>query len=349
MKQHYAVLDGLRGVAAFVVLAFHIVQQSSTTALAYASYAVDFFYVLSGFVVALAYESKLERGMSFRQFMTVRLVRLYPLIFVGLALGVTLAVLSWVVTGAPALSGIAAAAFLGLLLLPSYVFPQWATAFPFNMAAWSLTFEVAVNIVYALIARYLTTPRLCVITAISAVALVALGVLKGTFLYGNDQAGFAYGFIRVMFPFFAGVLLFRFKPTVRPSTLTSVVLLVLLAIVLLLPIARNVGIALGLVLVVMPMIVWVGAAVEPSPGMSRFCLIIGQLSYPIYILHGPLLRAGAEVKTRLGLAGLEVIAINVALFFAVTLFAYLALKLFDEPARAWLGRYLRRSTLTANV
>jgi len=341
MKQHYAVLDGLRGVAAVVVVLFHIRLQSTFNPMEYASYAVDFFYVLSGFVVALAYEKKLTSTLSFRQFMTVRLIRLYPLIFLGISMGIALAVLSFLVQGSPSISSIALAGGLGLLLLPSYVFPQWETAYPFNTAAWSLSFEVAVNIVYASIALHLTNRRLIFLIIISATALVAVGLSQGSFRFGSDQVSFLYGFVRVTYPFFIGVALFRIRPLMRPNTLVSVLLLVFLTAILILPIQHNVFLGLALVILVMPAIVWSGAGVHPVPRVERLMLFIGQLSYPIYILHAPLLRVGAEIKHRMNLTGYYITLVDAIQVVSVLVFAYLALKFFDEPLRSWLNRRSR--------
>jgi peptidoglycan/LPS O-acetylase OafA/YrhL len=173
-KHHYAVLDGMRGLAALVVLLFHIAQQHRVTVLPRADLAVDFFYILSGFVVAYAYDERLRSRMTFRGFMAVRLIRLYPLLFAGVGAGIGLAVLSSVVDGTPTLADIALAGALGLVLLPSYVFPQWTTAYPFNMAAWSLFFEFFVNALYAAIARHLSIVRLAVVVGIGAAALIGV-------------------------------------------------------------------------------------------------------------------------------------------------------------------------------
>src|SRR5580693_5691081 len=87
-KHHIATLDGLRGVAALDVMAFH--GTFGTTFHQYVSrgyLAVDFFFVLSGYVIARAYEARLEAGWSKREFFRIRAIRLYPMIVIGMALG----------------------------------------------------------------------------------------------------------------------------------------------------------------------------------------------------------------------------------------------------------------------
>src|ERR1700676_1910725 len=89
-RQHFATLDGLRGVAAIVVLASHCINVFGFSWLIpHAGQAVDFFFCLSGFVIGYSYEKRLLGTMSFPEFVVVRIIRLYPLILVGLLLGST--------------------------------------------------------------------------------------------------------------------------------------------------------------------------------------------------------------------------------------------------------------------
>jgi len=216
------VLDGLRSIAALVVLCLHLVQQHDVTALPLAGLGVDFFYMLSGFVVAFAYEQRLQNTtMTLRSFAWVRITRLYPPIFLGTASGIFLGLLA-ALYGKITYQDLAISGTLGLLLLPSYIFPQWSTAYPFNMASWSLTFELFVNAVYGAIALRLTTRQLLKLIAGSAALLVWVAFMNHGIAGGNDQANFAYGFGRVMFPFFTGVLLFRFRFPQRMASLVGV-------------------------------------------------------------------------------------------------------------------------------
>src|SRR5579864_4395262 len=87
-SHHFPLLDGLRGIAALAVLSLHIVQlMDAPVLLPHAHLSVDFFFILSGFVVANAYEKKLLHSMTFTRFVKIRLVRLYPMIFAGGLLG----------------------------------------------------------------------------------------------------------------------------------------------------------------------------------------------------------------------------------------------------------------------
>src|SRR5450631_2286933 len=89
-KPHYPILDGLRGVAAILVVAFHIFETHSTSHLDqiinHGYLAVDFFFLLSGFVVGYAYDDRWGR-MSTWEFIKIRLVRLHPLVILGTLIG----------------------------------------------------------------------------------------------------------------------------------------------------------------------------------------------------------------------------------------------------------------------
>jgi peptidoglycan/LPS O-acetylase OafA/YrhL len=79
----FATLDGLRGVAAIAVTSLHFRFELGKFLLPHSYLAVDFFFVLSGFVLAYAYEDRLSEGMKPIQFLRLRVIRLYPLYLIG--------------------------------------------------------------------------------------------------------------------------------------------------------------------------------------------------------------------------------------------------------------------------
>src|SRR6185437_8087860 len=89
-KPHYPILDGLRGVAAVIVVIFHICEPHSTSHLDlminHGYLAVDFFFVLSGFVIGYAYDDRWTR-LSIGGFFKRRLVRLQPMVVMGMLIG----------------------------------------------------------------------------------------------------------------------------------------------------------------------------------------------------------------------------------------------------------------------
>src|ERR1700722_3197255 len=120
-KDHgFSALDGLRGVAAISIVVFHYSQNLGWELLPNAYLAVDFFFMLSGFVIAHAYEARLRSGQTVAEFMQRRLIRLYPLYWLGTTLPIILiAVAAWFGESHPAGTLTAASYFLGLLFLPT--------------------------------------------------------------------------------------------------------------------------------------------------------------------------------------------------------------------------------------
>jgi peptidoglycan/LPS O-acetylase OafA/YrhL len=333
-RQHYAILDGMRGVAAVIVVIFHTAQTHDSN-LPLAALAVDFFFLMSGFVVAYAYEARLQSTLGFPAFVCIRLARLYPLILFGVSCGIALTVLHLYTLHDISSRQVAIGAVVGLLLLPCYVYPQWDTAYPMNLPSWSLFFELTINGVYALCARHLNTARLLFITAASCVVLVATcfhaGSLQG---FGNNKVGFLLGFVRVTFPFFAGVALYRFRRPVVFAPYLSWVLPIVLAVLLLSPIHDTPVTDLIYVIVLFPVIILFGSSISAGPRVTQFFFFSGRMSYPIYITHQPLLRAFSQIGTHLHLNGPLFYAAEVSVCL---LAAYCALRFYDEPLRAWLN------------
>lgn len=89
-KPRYEILDGLRGVAAMIVVAYHLFETYSAgpvhQILNHGYLAVDFFFVLSGFVIGYAYDDRWDR-MSIKGFFKRRLVRLHPMVIMGTLIG----------------------------------------------------------------------------------------------------------------------------------------------------------------------------------------------------------------------------------------------------------------------
>ncbi len=305
----------------------------------YTRLSVDFFYVLSGFVVAYAYEKRLQaEAMDIKTFLLVRTKRLYPLIFLGTGCGIVLAILAALTKKTVSMHEVLEAGALGLLVLPSFVIPRWPTAYPFNMASWSLTFEAFVNVVYGLIAKRLSDRLLVVVIALSSLALVWLAYADHGINGGNNQRNWAFGFVRVIFPFFAGVLVYRFRPSPRHSSAASIALLVGLPALLFADWPGYNFMSVVYVTMLFPAVVFVGSAVQASSRISAFCTFAGALSYPVYILQAPVLRLGDEAGKHVHLSGVRLTAFDVAEAGAVIAVAWLGLRFFDQPIQELLRR-----------
>lgn len=370
-KPHYELLDGLRGVAAILVLFYHIFEGFSFAELTngagdgvirtlnHGHIAVDFFFILSGFVISYAYDDRWS-SMNTRQFFKRRLIRLHPMLIMGAIIGtIAFAVVGferWDGTTAPT-GWVMTALLLTMFMIPAvpgvpYEVRGNGEMFPLNGPGWSLFFEYIGNILYALFIRRLSTVMLALLTVI-------LGAVHAWFFIWNvsgydmigvgwtiDEVNFWGGLVRMMFPFTIGMLLARtFKPRKIKGAfyICSIALIVMFAV----PYIASTGdISLNslyefiCIAAVFPLLVWIGACGDNGKGYtSRINRLLGDISYPLYIVHYPIMYifyAWLIEKQYYTLQDCWAVA---ALVVASSiLLAYLCLKLYDEPVRRWLSK-----------
>jgi peptidoglycan/LPS O-acetylase OafA/YrhL len=363
-KSHYVILDGLRGVAALMVVLFHLFEAHAggdpeRQIINHGYLAVDFFFLLSGFVVAYAYDDRWG-ALSLGSFFKRRLVRLQPMIIVGTLIGAALLGLQ---QGAlfPKLATVTAMQVLVMVLLGFVMIPMtpaaeprgWGEIYPLNGPQWSLFYEYIANILYAVGLRKLSNRWLAALVAVSALALVGLLVLgpRGDVIGGwaLDASGVQIGLTRVMFPFFAGVLLMRLGQRIKIRNAFAVCSL-LLIVALSLP-RFGMGEMRWLnglyeaaaIILLFPLIVAIGAGEKdvakedwgPSIRIARF---FGDLSYPLYITHYPLIYiyTGWVVDKKIGPG--EGALVGAGVFVMAVAIAWASLKLYDEPVRRWLAK-----------
>jgi peptidoglycan/LPS O-acetylase OafA/YrhL len=356
-KPHYAILDGLRGVAALTVVAFHLCEAHATSYLDqvinHGYLAVDFFFLLSGFVIGYAYDDRWDR-LSIKDFFKARLVRLQPMVVMGMLVGA----LCFYFEASPLWPGISQVPgwkvvllmVIGFTLLPvpiSMDIRGWQEMHPLNGPGWSLFYEYIANLLYALGVRKLPNAALGVLVAVAGVALIYLAVTSpaGDVVGGwaLEPTGLRIGFTRMLFPFFAGLLLSR---TARLSRIPNAFLWCSLLLLAVLAFPRVGGPSRlwlnglyesGIIILAFPLIVWLGAGGQiASAGAARLCKFFGDISYPLYITHYPLIYiyTGWVSRHKVPLAqGLPWAALT---FVVAVGLAYACLKFYDEPVRRWL-------------
>ena len=345
-QRTFYTLDGLRGVAALVVAAQHIPSFSHRNLLGwhivYGGLAVDFFFVLSGFVIAHAYGRKLAEGMRLGEFLRVRLIRLWPLYVLSIGIAVAqLGAERWLTPNVWTWNTLAEVALASLVMVPLPVFGfNSEPMFLLNPATWSLAAEMVVNIVYAAIARHLAGARLVVLCA------VAGGVLMWRFLshhggsIGVQWGGLDIALARAAYGFFMGVLIYR-AHQIQPFrwSLNGWVLIALLVLVLvgLTDPSWRSWFEPTAALLVFPAMVYIGASSRMDPISRRICLFIGGVSYAVYVLHSPL-GSAAEWIARLFHLSLATDVADLGLLGGFVIVAWLADALFDQPLRKALTR-----------
>ncbi len=359
-KSHYVVLDGLRGVAALMVVLFHLFEAHAGGSpfrqiVNHGYMAVDFFFLLSGFVVAYAYDDRWG-GMGQWAFYKRRLVRLQPMIILGGVIGAALVAFQhWSIF--PKLETVTAVQVLGVMLLGFVMIPMtpaaeprgWGEIYPLNGPQWSLFYEYLANILYAVGLRKLSNRWLGALVAVSALALIGLLTLgpRGDVVGGwaLDAKGVHIGLTRVMFPFFAGVLLMRLGKRIKVRNAFAVCSLLLILALSLPRFGGEQRLWLnGLyeavcIIVLFPLIVAIGAGEKDADGPSvRVARFFGDLSYPLYITHYPLIYiyTGWVVDRKVG--PLQGALVGAGVFVLAVTIACACLKFYDEPARRWLAR-----------
>ena len=286
-RKHFAGLDALRGVAALLVLALHIGQMlPSYRAVAHGYLGVDLFFGLSGFVLAAAYEPRLLDGTTrFMGYARQRLIRVYPMILVGLGLGVAVAA-----TASYPPDHLVLRTTLQLASLP-WLF-GWGHTFVLNPTQWSLFFELGVNAVHAFFVRRLTMRVVATIVGISALCLTFGIVREGTANLGWDRHTWVWGFPRTSMSFFLGVLYCRLWRRGALPTFGRMAWLCVPALPALVIGVSFVGTGWAdvfAVLVGLPAILLASISVTARGGVDRLCRWAGGVSYPLYATQGPLL------------------------------------------------------------
>lgn len=332
-RKVFVTMNGLRGIAAMGVVAYHWFHELPNGYL-----AVDFFYVLSGFVIAHAYEHRLQNGLSLRGFLAIRLIRLYPLYFIGTAASIFIVAASFAAKGA--IISAESRAFqsipFAILMLPA---PGTTELYPLNYPAWSLFYELIANIVYAASFRIWTTARILALVAVCGVGLIAHQIAVGS-LYGDggfSWPSFWLGFMRVFFSFPAGVLIYRLRMTNSyaaprvPSLAIAALLLAALA-------TSRPEFASVAVFLVFPLLVFLSAESEPPARLLPLFATLGSASYAIYILHEPIHRIVSAVLTKLGMTiGASA---DMAIFALIIPICLWLDQSYDTPLRRWLTRRL---------
>lgn len=364
-KSHYSILDGLRGVASIIVIFYHVFEAHALgdkfkQIINHGYLAVDFFFLLSGFVVAYAYD---DRWGNLTQwgFYKRRLIRLQPMVVMGSIIGAALFFFQKSAVF-PNIQDASVWMVLLLMIIGATLIPVplsmdirgWQEMHPLNGPAWSLFFEYIANILYALGIRRFSKTVLSIFVAITGLMLIAYliyggqGDLIGGWSLSKEQL--FVGFTRVLFPFFAGVLISRVGKLIRIKNAfwwSSLLILIVLSI-------PRIGDAQHLwmngiydalcVIAFFPLIVLIGAGGSLQNEKSKqICTFLGDISYPLYITHYPLMYIyTAWVINNNLIMQPYALFIGILVIIISVVVAYACLKLYDEPVRKWLqNRFLK--------
>lgn len=362
-KPHYNILDGLRGIAAITVVCFHLFEAFATSHLDqginHGYLAVDFFFMLSGFVVGYAYDDRWKK-MKTMDFLKRRIIRLQPMVVMGAIIGGCMFYLQgcsvWDVSQVT-IGALVVATILNALMIP--VTPGMEVRgvgemYPLNGPTWSLFFEYLGNILYAVFIRKLSTKALTVLVILAGCGLASFAIFGP---YGDICAGFQLtgteftgGGFRLLFSFSAGLLLSRiFKPT----NIKGAFWLCSLSVIVLLSVPRIGGAEHlwmnGLYdtlccVAFFPVIVFLGALGKTTDKYTvRICKFLGDISYPLYMVHYPFIYIYFAWVKNENLTFRESLPGAIALVVGSILLAYACMKFYDEPVRKYLtNKFLKK-------
>ena len=359
-KPHYPILDGLRGVASFLVVIMHVCEAHSTSSLNmllnHGYLAVDFFFLLSGFVIGYAYDDRWSK-MTLSGFFKRRLIRLQPMVVMGSVIGAIFFYFQdspiWPAIHTVPVWNMLLIMVIGATLIPiptSMDIRGWQEMHPLDGPAWSLFFEYIANILYALFVRKFSKTALSIFVFAAAVLLVQYAVTSDS---GDLIGGWSItslqlriGFTRLLFPFFAGLLLSR---QIKTTTVHHAFLWCSILLFIFLAIPRIGGethrwwnglYEASVVILVFPLIVYMGASGKLTNKLStRICTFFGDISYPLYITHYPLIYTYTAWLSRHPHVPFSQALPRILLTVGgAIVLAYGCLKLYDEPVRRWLQK-----------
>lgn len=342
-RQHFEILDGLRGVAALAIVVFHFMEwvfsDPSQNFIGHGFMAVDFFFCLSGFVIAYAYDGRMQ-AMGTLEFFKSRLIRLHPLIILGAVLGLAGFLLDPFSSAAGTYSLGRMLLLFGctLLLVPFPVMEDRSfNQFGLNAPAWSLFWEYVANIVYAFLLCKLRRRYLVFLAVVSGGLLCLVSHRAGNLLGGWSKDNFWDGGARVAYSFTAGLLLYRYNLIFR-NKLGFAGLAALLAAAFVMPYGSWNWLAeLLVVLFYFPLIVSLGAGAVLSETSRKLCGFSGKISYPLYMTHYWAIWIFGNYFLKYKPGGGRLAMIVVLWTLVLVGFAYLVMVLYDIPVRKYLA------------
>jgi peptidoglycan/LPS O-acetylase OafA/YrhL len=358
-KPFFSLLPAIRGLAALLVVLRHTTEIFAPIQFGMSYMAVDLFFLLSGLVVAASYEQRLLAGFGLAQFAVRRAVRIYPLYLLATSLAFTVWLTApehHVLMGVAPWNLLHPLRFLALacLMLPIIAGPP-GPEFPYDHPAWSLFFELVVNLVYGCIARFLSNLRLLALICLCMIGL--FGVLihmrhSGTIELGFTRTTFAAGFLRAAAMFFLGAAIFRLHSRFEMTFLTRhslpLGMLILAAIVILLVISPPYRLIYysTCIAIVFPALLYAALHVRSHRITEATYQKLGDISYPLYALHVPLYMVLCSLVVphlRFNLFALAPYSGLVFLLLAASM-AYAIDKIFDQPVRRVLLRMRETGT-----
>jgi peptidoglycan/LPS O-acetylase OafA/YrhL len=353
--RRFVTLDGMRGVAAISVMFFHYLFSTPYHIFQHGTYAVDFFFILSGIVLTHSYGTKISRAMTFKQFMKIRMIRLYPFIVLGSMLGTIVFIIyyEWGVLKGFRPTDYALSILSGFIIVP---YPNHraipfaggitidAPLFPTNIPEWSLFYEILASmILFCVIKMKIKTQY---VVGFSFIMLAYALFHYRTLNVGVSIDSIAGGLPRTVFAFFTGVMMYQVFVNYKNITLSIHPFIILSMTIALfgLPAGSILhipgSILFGLLILLIVSLIFAALSNDDDLNMHRVFLWLGRMSYGIYAIHWPIYHLTVVILNRTvwGRKITDAPLVLACLIAAVViLVAHLLTSIIDEPLRRWLS------------
>lgn len=330
-------LDGIRGLCALAVACFHIADNKLPL---HGYIAVDMFFLMSGFVVAGAYEERLAQGMSLTRFFLTRMGRLYPVYLFGMAFGALLMTRAF--ADDTGIKGFAAAIFF----LPAPV-PGLHWMYNLNVPMWSLVLEVIANVLFAGLGFRFGNRVLLAIAAVSGVIMIGLALLTLHLTMGSDTTPYDFvgGLSRIMFSFPLGVVIYRWRRDDRlPLATMGQKALVACTVVPMFAFVQNPWIDIVCVVVVFPCVLMSILMTPQTTGrIADVYEWLGRYSYPLYATH---LTLNAWLAFDLQSKSPLMVPVTLILCYGMAVAVHIGVEL---PGKKLFDRFLPTKELTGGI
>jgi len=355
-KPQFEILNGLRGLAAIVVVLFHFMEiifpEFSDNFISHGYLAVDFFFVLSGFVIAYAYDNRIA-GMKLKTFIKVRLIRLQPLVIIGSVLGL-ITFLFDPFSNLYAVYGFKETILLFLTSVFMIPYPvvseRYFNLFNLNAPSWTLFWEYFANLVYATILFKATKKILGKLVILAAAFIFYIGWQYGNLIGGWDGSTFLHGLVRLSYSFSMGMLVYRYDWIIK-NKLGLLGMSALLMLVFIIPHFENWNWFVEPVLIVfyLPLLVSLGAGASLSNKQNKINKLSGNISYPLYMTHYPFMWVFANYVTVTQPSTVELWQVVPLSVISLIVFAYMVSEFLDSPIRHYFTVKLKSSIKTEPI
>ena len=350
---HFAILDGMRGIAAIFVFMYHCLIRfnawcygNQTDLIGMSMMAVDFFFMLSGFVLAYSYERKLQDGFEFKKFISLRIIRLSPMVVLSAVIGfMVIQSMALRVTGAFDNNSINDL-MLTIFMVPKALFGG-QDMFPLNGALWSLFFEYIAYIGFALVIIKLSDKRLFILCTFGFLGFMfwayqSLGINSPK----TDEPTMLGGLLRVSFCFPLGVFIFRMRNRI-PRTNIAITIALILSLILFFCLPRRAlpfWIYPLLFTLISPSLILFASKHKIKGKWLKTSNFLADISFPLYVIHSPIIALiGFFANNTFHLQGNNaVITLCLVTIPSMIIISYLLAIYYDAPIRVKLKQAMER-------